>query len=260
MTDQIERRDPQLRLAPADRMVIEVCAHAFAAVGEIDRAAVLWRRVAGLSAREGDFASRDRAVAALLHVNPDDETGLELLAQAHAQAGRLDESLAARQRLSELRRNKVRQTTPIPELATDPSGPSAPRAESDIMELSDADVMVIESSSAEIHGPHEGAESEDLLPTGPHAKRSPMGGAEVDSDSFAQPNAVTEQVTAVETLGNNTDPLQPSLQKDTETGSKPSPIAHGNREGSEVGTQPAIETQGLIDDLLDDLQGPQKGG
>ncbi len=106
--------DALLLAAPEDPVALEVSAHALALVREPSRAQDAWRRLLKVAERRGLRAERDRAIAAVLKFNPDDEDALELAIQMHAAAARFQESDALRQRLLAVRALKKRSLMPAP--------------------------------------------------------------------------------------------------------------------------------------------------
>lgn len=120
--------DALLALAPDDPAVLEVCAHALTVVRETQRATETWRWFVRIADRRGLKAERDRGIAALLRVNPDDEEALELAAAALAQHARFAEADTLRARLEEVRALKRRALlvqAAVPPVDTAPLAPSA---------------------------------------------------------------------------------------------------------------------------------------
>ena len=101
-------------VAPEDPVALEVSAHALALVREPARAQDAWRRLLRVAERRGLRAERDRAIAAVLKANPDDEEALELGIQMHAGAARFQEADSLRQRLGAVRALKRRSLVPAP--------------------------------------------------------------------------------------------------------------------------------------------------
>jgi hypothetical protein len=108
----VQAVDELLSLSGDEPGPLEVAAHALALVREPQRAIEVWRRLARSADRRGLRPERERAVAALLASNPDDEDGLELAANAHVQAARFQEADELRRRLAEVRALKRRSLTP----------------------------------------------------------------------------------------------------------------------------------------------------
>jgi len=108
----VQAVDELLSLSGEEPGPLEVAAHALALVREPQRAVEVWRRLARTADRRGLKPERERAVAALLASNPDDEDGLELAANAHVQAARFQEADELRRRLAEVRALKRRSLTP----------------------------------------------------------------------------------------------------------------------------------------------------
>ena len=101
--------DEVLQLAPDQPEVLEVCAHAANAVGDVTKASTLWRHLAKIAGQQGLRLERDRAILSLLKANPDDEEALELGAEALGEAGRAEEAATLRQQLSRVRKAKRAQ-------------------------------------------------------------------------------------------------------------------------------------------------------
>lgn len=89
--------------APRHPQALEVAAHAYSFFGEAEQAKEVWRELLRVAEQTGLRAECDRAVLAILKVDPDDEEALVVGARSLRDSGRLNEAVALESRLQEVR-------------------------------------------------------------------------------------------------------------------------------------------------------------
>lgn len=107
---EVERLMPTFSEEPA---LLEVLANALVLVRSTAHLDGLWRQMARVASRRGLRAERDRAVAALLRANPEDDEALDLGAIAMAEAGRTTEAAEIRRRAATLRARRHPAAAPV---------------------------------------------------------------------------------------------------------------------------------------------------
>ncbi len=92
-----------VQVAPRHAQALEVAAHAYSLFGEAGSSKETWRIVLRLAAETGLRAECDRAVLAILKLDPDDEEALGIGAKSLHESGRSAEAAALEKRLQGLR-------------------------------------------------------------------------------------------------------------------------------------------------------------
>ncbi|MCC7382832.1 MAG: hypothetical protein IT384_13430 [Deltaproteobacteria bacterium] len=107
---EVEHLMPTFAEEPA---LLEVLANALVQVRSTAHLDGLWRQMARVANRRGLRAERDRAVAALLRANSEDDEALDLGAIAMTEAGRTTEAAEIRRRAARLRASRQPSAAPV---------------------------------------------------------------------------------------------------------------------------------------------------